>query len=65
MAKDQTEQATRAALKNLIDIFEIATRDAIAISESRIGVDHTGRQNIALFVFPRCDRVAKVRRRAG
>lgn len=25
--------------------------DAVAISESRIGVDHTGRQNIALFIF--------------
>src|SRR3984957_1499951 len=51
MAKDQTQQATRAALKTLIDIFEHATRDAVAISESRIGVDHTGRQNIALFIF--------------
>jgi hypothetical protein len=51
MAEDQTEQTTRAALKTLIDVFENATRDAIAISESRIGVDHTGRQNIALFIF--------------
>jgi hypothetical protein len=51
MAEDQTEQATRAALKTLIDTFERATRDAIAISESRIGVDRTGRQNIALFIF--------------
>jgi hypothetical protein len=51
MAKDQTEQATRARLKALIDDFENAIRGAIAISESRIGVDHTGRQNIALFIF--------------
>jgi len=51
MAVDQTERATGEALKALIDAFEIAIRDAITISESRIGVDHTGRQNIALFIF--------------
>jgi hypothetical protein len=51
MAVDQTERATGAALLSLTDAFEIAIRDAITISESRIGVDHTGRQNIALFVF--------------
>src|SRR5579863_2018530 len=47
----QPEQATGAALKELIDAFDKATQDAVAISESRIGVDHTGRQNIALFIF--------------
>jgi hypothetical protein len=51
MTVDQTERAAGTALKSLIDAFEIAIRDAIAISESRIGVDHTGRQNIALFIF--------------
>jgi hypothetical protein len=51
MAKDQTERAAGAALKSQISAFEIAIRDAIAISESRIGVDHTGRQNISLFIF--------------
>jgi hypothetical protein len=51
MAEDQTERAAGVAIESQIDAFEIAIRDAIAISESRIGVDHTGRQNIALFIF--------------
>jgi hypothetical protein len=51
MAVDQTERATGVALKSSIDAFEVVIRDAITISESRIGVDHTGRQNIALFIF--------------
>src|SRR5260370_30423561 len=51
MAEDQTGQAIRASLKASIDAFANAVRDAITISESRIGVDHTGRQNIALFIF--------------
>jgi hypothetical protein len=51
MANDQTEQATRARLKAPSNDFENAIRDAITISQSRIGVDHTGRQNISLFIF--------------
>lgn len=51
MAEDQAGQAIKASLKASIDAFENAVRDATTISESRIGVDHTGRQNIALFIF--------------
>jgi hypothetical protein len=51
MAEDQAERAASDALKSQIDALEITIRAAIAISESRIGVDHTGRQNIALFIF--------------
>jgi hypothetical protein len=51
MAADQTERAAGARLRSQIVALEIAIRDAITISESRIGVDHTGRQNIALFIF--------------
>ncbi|WP_316227717.1 hypothetical protein [Bradyrhizobium sp. SZCCHNR3015] len=51
MAEAQIEQETSLALLSLIDDFEVAVRDAITISESRIGIDHTGRQNLALFVF--------------
>jgi len=51
MTIDKTERAAGVALKSQIDALEIAIRDAIAISESRIGVDHTGRQNISLFIF--------------
>jgi hypothetical protein len=51
MTDDQTEGASRARLTARIGDFENAVRDAITISESRIGVDHTGRQNISLFIF--------------
>ncbi|MGY8662428.1 hypothetical protein Q3C01_08675 [Bradyrhizobium sp. UFLA05-109] len=51
MVEDETSQTIRATLEALIVAFEKDTRDAIAISESRIGVDHTGRQDIALFIF--------------
>jgi hypothetical protein len=51
MAKDGIDQATKAGVTAVIGSFDKATQDAIAISESRIGVDHTGRQNIALFIF--------------
>jgi len=51
MAEGQTERAVVTALKGQIGALEIAIRNAIKISESRIGVDHTGRQNIALFIF--------------
>jgi hypothetical protein len=51
MAKDGIEQATKTAVTAVIGSFDKVTQDAIAISESRIGIDHTGRQNIALFIF--------------
>ena len=51
MAESQTERAITALKASNRRLLEIAIRDAIKISESRIGVDHTGRQNIALFIF--------------
>jgi hypothetical protein len=56
MAKDGIEQATKTGVTAVIGSFDKATQDAIAISESRIGVDHTGRQNIALFIFAKLNR---------
>jgi hypothetical protein len=38
-------------LANTFDALDKAILRAIEISESRIGVDHTGRQNVALFIF--------------
>jgi hypothetical protein len=39
------------ALKEEIAKFERATRAAVSVSEKNMGVDHTGRQNRALFLF--------------
>lgn len=51
MTEDQTRKSIRTTLETAIGGFESATKSAVAISESRIGVEHTGRQNIALFIF--------------
>ncbi|WP_316206016.1 hypothetical protein [Bradyrhizobium sp. SZCCHNR3058] len=51
MAEVQTEREAGVALLSLMETFEIVVRDAIKISESRIGIDHTGRQNLTLFIF--------------
>ncbi|MGY3506333.1 hypothetical protein [Bradyrhizobium sp. USDA 4471] len=40
-----------ADLSSAQDRFDKAIQAAVSISESRIGVDHTGRQNKALFVY--------------
>jgi len=49
-----TENKTSSAATTLSDAqdrFDKAIQAAVSISESRIGVDHTGRQNRALFIY--------------
>jgi hypothetical protein len=41
----------KQTLANAFDALDKAILGAIEISESRMGIDHTGRQNISLFIF--------------
>ena len=50
MTEDTTSSAA-ADLSSAQDRFDKAIQAAVAISASRIGVDHTGRQNRALFIY--------------
>jgi hypothetical protein len=44
-------ESAKAKLAHTLASFDKSIQSAVLISESRIGIDHTGRQNKALFVF--------------
>jgi hypothetical protein len=44
-------KSARAKLADALSRFDKSIQAAVSISESRIGIDHTGRQNKALLIF--------------